>query len=135
MRILESGIVPMDTATFDDESASKWVVEQVERMRRSGRSDCDNRPDARVAVARDIGISPGTVENIDRKRLRRSLQTIIRDKIQEHKIRFLEAEIRRNMNELERARKTGSPRLQKHISALEVSTSEAQSVLEAVLRQ
>ncbi len=89
MRSQDSGInQSMSLITFDDEAAFDWVVDQVECQRRT---KCDTRPAARAAAARDIGIAPGTVANIDRNR-RKSLQSWVRDKIRTHKINWLRAE-------------------------------------------
>ena len=113
----------MQAATFDDEAASKWVVDQVDRLR----PQFENRPDARREAARLIGIAPGTVANIERKRLKDLAR--IRDIIQQHKIKWLRAEMNRLDNEL-RIALSGCTRasetdLRKAKSALE----EAKSLL------
>lgn len=94
----------MSLVTFDDDAAFEWVVEQVECQRRTS---CETRPQARAAAAQAIGIAPGTVENIDRGRLK-GLRSWVRDRIQDHKIKSLEAEFVRIERELAITRRCGS---------------------------
>jgi DNA gyrase/topoisomerase IV subunit A len=125
MSIQENGInYPMTTAVFDDAAAREWVVDEIERARRS----CESRPDARRAVAHSIGIAPGTVENIDRDRLK-GLRAWVRDKIHAHKIRCLEAEAARMVHELARARSGFSRASEDEIRAVETALEEGRAIL------
>lgn len=60
-----------------DEKARDWVVQLQDReQKRSGRK----KPEVRRAVAEDIGVVPGTLENIERRR-RKGISTTVFERI------------------------------------------------------
>jgi hypothetical protein len=78
-----------------EEKARSWVVHLQERERkRSGA----NKPEVRRAVAEDIGVVPGTLENIERRR-RKGVSTTVFEKIRSAFLRETASEIRRLENE------------------------------------
>lgn len=89
--------------TLDDQAAD-WT-ELIERLERS-RSGC-TRAQARVSAARLVGVSPGTLENIERGR-GKGVRHWVTEKIRAAVIRALEQEISRLEHELELARAGGA---------------------------
>ncbi len=78
-----------------EEKARDWVIQLQERERkRSGA----NKPEVRRAVAEDIGVVPGTIENIERRR-RKGISTTVFERIRAAFLRESENEIRRLENE------------------------------------
>jgi hypothetical protein len=67
---------------------------------------CGDRPLARIHVARSLGVSPGTIENLQRNRLKR-ISGWLRDALRARVIRELEAEIVRLQHELAVHKQTG----------------------------
>lgn len=65
-----------------------------------------DRPQARIHVARALGTSPGTIENIQRGRLKR-ISGWLRDALRARVIRELESEIVRLKHELEVHKQVG----------------------------
>jgi hypothetical protein len=126
MSIHKTGINdPMSVATFDDDAAREWVVDQV-KARRPAHKD---KPSTRIALADEIGLAPGTIENIERER-HKGLRGWMRDKIQAHKIQWLEAEIARLHDELEKTRRGGSRASPKQIHKARSLLDEMAALLE-----
>jgi len=118
----------MSAVAFDDETAREWVVGEVKREKlRSGAK----KPEARRAVAGSIGIAPGTVENIERNRLK-GLRGRVRDKIQTHKIRWFEQQLRWAIHELAIACRGHSSASDADIRGLTRAIEQAQARLEAL---
>lgn len=84
-----------------DEDLQKWLdeVEDVEVLR-SG----DDRLLVRDALASQIGISPGTIENIRRRRIKDLRNRGIRDRIIDFMVGGIESEMARLQHNLEVAR-------------------------------
>jgi hypothetical protein len=66
-----------------------------------------DRQSARQRVARSLGVSPGTLENIQRSRLKK-ISGWLRDAIRARVIRELESEVVRLQHEISVLRRTGS---------------------------
>lgn len=79
---------------------AKVLVDQ--ETRRTG-----NRIVARRNVARSVGTSPGTIENLQRNRLKR-IAGWLRDALRARVIRELEAEVARLQHEIAVLRQTGA---------------------------
>lgn len=83
------------SAAAIEEQARSWVVQLQEReKKRTGAK----KPDVRRAVADDVGVVPGTLENIERRR-RKGISTIVFERIRAAFLREAENEIRRLENE------------------------------------
>jgi hypothetical protein len=87
-------------------SAADIAFEEADRTRELARrlekrvaSRVGSLADARPIVARDIGVSPGTLETLRRGRLKR-IEGWLRDKVASLLMREIEAEIRRLNHEL-----------------------------------
>ena len=105
------------------------LVEQCER-REQTRSGI-TRSQARERLARKAGVSPGTLYNLARDRLKR-LDFVVRDRLTAYAVRDLQASIERLTHELEMARQMGahptSPRvgeIEKHLTAARALLIEA----------
>lgn len=94
---------PMLTATFSDEKARESLIR--EENVRCALSDMARR-EVRASIAREIGISPGTIENIRKNRFS-SLRTVVRDRIYAWTLNTLQKEIRRLEHELQMALQCG----------------------------
>lgn len=110
---------------LSDERAIRWagMLESIERSR-TGR----NKEEVRENVAAKLGVSPGTLENLERRRTKGVKGWII-DRIQGAVIRELEREISRLQHELEIARQCGTrPDADEVIAAL-AAISEARALI------
>lgn len=126
MSIHKTGINdPMSVATFDDDAAREWVVDQV-KARRPAHKD---KPSTRIALADEIGLAPGTIENIERER-HKGLRGWMRDRIQAHKIKWLEAEFARIEQELALARRYGTRASPGEMRSAQASLEEIGAILE-----
>lgn len=83
--------------------ARQWVemLETTDARKTGGSSG-----EARQRVARRLGVSPGTLENVKRGRLK-GLRVWVVDRIREAVVREIEAEIARLVHELEIVRQAG----------------------------
>ncbi|PXW51300.1 hypothetical protein [Methylobacterium sp. B4] len=92
-------------ATADLEIARSLAdgIEKREQARRGG-----NRDEARQRVARRVGLSPGTLYNLARNRLKR-LDSDLRSRLAAYAIQDLENELADLSAELEQARRLGIP--------------------------
>lgn len=96
-----------------------------QQAKRSG-----DRIAARKQVARDIGVSPGTIENLQRNRLK-TIAGWLRDALRARVIRELEAEIVRLQHEIAVLRQSGvDPRSDEMAAA----RADLSAVLEALGR-
>jgi hypothetical protein len=119
----------MTVVTFDDDRAREWLIKKEDdHVRETGRE----RIDVRAEIARHIGISPGTIENIRRGRFK-SLKTAVRDAIQAFAVRGIEAEMVRLHNVLEVARQCGESPGSDAIFAAEAALKNARQVLRGKL--
>lgn len=125
---------PMTAISYTDEDARDWVVRSLRReaetvarqdLADSGLRRCDL---ARRKLARDIGIAPGTVETIARRR-RKSLPGEIRDLIHRHMIRWLSAEHSRLAHELSLADRGFSRATARDLQEARAALEEAQKIL------
>jgi len=86
-----------------EEKARSWVIKLQEReQKRSGA----NKPEVRRAVAEEIGVVPGTLENIERRR-RKGISTTVFERIRSAFLREVGDEIRRLENERHMALQIG----------------------------
>ena len=77
-----------------------------------------DRPQARLNVARALGVAPGTIENIQRGRLKR-ISGWLRDALRARVVRELEAEVVRLQHEIDVYRQIGTdPRSSEMASAM-----------------
>ncbi len=120
---------PMSAVFFTDEDAFRWVRERVRREK----DVAPTREDAWKSVAESIGLASGTVENIDRQR-RKSLTSAIRDKIHEHKVRWIRREHMRLSNELAIADRGGSVASEIDLRKARAALEEAREILEGARR-
>ena len=90
----------MNSAVFV-EHARNWARTMEDRAMRSGLK----LPDAREAVARRIGVPPGTLQNLRKNRLK-AIAVHWYDRLRAGVIRDLEAELRHVEHELQVARPT-----------------------------
>lgn len=120
---------PMSVVSFTDDDAFKWVRDRVQIEKLSA----DNREEAWASVAQSIGVAPGTVENIDRKR-RKSLSSLIRDKIHEHKIKCIRAEYLRLGHELAIADRGGSTASEDDLDQARAALKAAEAILQGARR-
>lgn len=115
----------MHPVNRDNSSMSVFAwAEELERREASRRHM--SREDVRPFVASSLGLLPGTLENIVRRRLKEPGQRVI-DAVRNAFIRELEAEIRRCEHEIQIARATG-------VRADEAEILEAQTHIEAAKR-
>jgi transcriptional regulator with XRE-family HTH domain len=109
------------SVTEVDERTAHWtdMLEMIER-RRSGMT----KVAAREAIARRIGVAPGTLENLERGRSK-GIRAWIAERVRVAVIRELEREISRLQHDLEIARQSGarldSPQVQQAFSALDAA--------------
>ena len=94
---------PMSCVTFNDADARQAVLLEEDVRRARSRQP---RVEVRVALARDIGIAPGTIENLRRNRLA-SLRTHVRDRIYGWMLRGLQQDYARLEHELYLALQSG----------------------------
>lgn len=94
---------PMLSVPFDDDQARDYLVRE-ENVRCA--TVAQRREEIRAKLASEIGIAPGTIENIRRNRFV-SLRTVVRDRIQAWMIRGLQEKIRNLENELQMALQCG----------------------------
>lgn len=86
-----------------EEKARSWVMQLQEReKKRSGA----NKPEVRRAVAEEIGVVPGTLENIERRR-RKGISTTVFERIRSAFLLEAANEIRRLENERQIALQIG----------------------------
>jgi hypothetical protein len=86
-----------------EEKARSWVMQLQEReKKRSGA----NKPEVRRAVADEIGVVPGTLENIERRR-RKGISTTVFERIRSAFLLETANEIRRLENERQIALQIG----------------------------
>lgn len=86
-----------------EERARSWVMQLQEReKKRSGA----NKPEVRRAVAEEIGVVPGTLENIERRR-RKGISTTVFERIRSAFLLETANEIRRLENERQIALQIG----------------------------
>lgn len=86
-----------------EEKARSWVMQLQEReKKRSGA----NKPEVRRAVAEEIGVVPGTLENIERRR-RKGISTTVFERIRSAFLLETANEIRRLENERQIALQIG----------------------------
>lgn len=118
----------MPISAFDDVAAREWVLSAIRRE--SARSGL-RKSLVRTAIAGRIGISSGTIENIERDRLK-GLKSWVRDRIQDYAIRCIEKEIRLLSNELAivSARRCGAD--QGQMRAAHVALDNLQMTMKAI---
>lgn len=102
-------------------SLTMLLVDQ--QARRTG-----NRITAREQVARSIGVSPGTVENLQRGRLK-TIAGWLRDALRARVIRELEAEIARLQHEIAVLRQSGVDPRSDEMAAVRADLSAVLEVL------
>ena len=118
---------PMVSVVYDQKIA-QWARELEDRTRaRDGLS----LPDARKIVARRAGVSPGTLENMRRGRVK-NLLGIVRDRIQALVIRELESEIRRLSHDLEMALRCASHPCEDEVLAARAALAAARKLIEEI---
>lgn len=106
-------IIPFDRTKYQEHSMSPAVAELME-AETFARSLVDrevpargNRILAREHVARVVGVAPGTIENLDRGRLKRSPGGWLRDALKARVLRGLEGELLRLRHEQQIYLQTG----------------------------
>lgn len=116
---------PVMSAVANVEDARQFARRLEEReAARSGAS----LTSVRTAVARRMGIAPGTLENLRRGRLK-DIRKGIFDSLKAGVIRELEAEMRRCEHELQILRQTGSDPRSDEIAEVETSLAKAREAL------
>lgn len=104
----------MTTLTFTDDARS--IARMLEARRLGGRK----------ALARDLGCAPGTLENLQRDRLKEVKKNWLQRKLEAFLVREIEGEIRRLTHELETYRLAGgdlgsSPQMARLVGAVEAA--------------
>jgi hypothetical protein len=108
-----------------EEKARDWVVHLQERERkRSGA----NKPEVRRAVAEDIGVVPGTLENIERRR-RKGISTTVFERIRAAFLLETANEIRRLENERHVALQIGLDARCDEVSEIEADLAALREVM------
>jgi len=117
-----------DEMTAVDTFARDWTdrLQRREIMRSGG-----TVPDARRVVARQIGVAPGTLENITRGRTK-GVRGWIVERIKSAVIRELEAEIRGAQHDLEIVRRCGVDPRSSAFSAVEAAVESAKQQLSSL---
>lgn len=95
---------------------------------REARRTNDDRPAARRQLARSFGVSPGTIENIQRGRLKR-ISGWLRDALRARVIRELEAEVVRLQHEISILKQTGVDPRDNEMAAVRADLSAVLEVL------
>ncbi len=119
-------IVPAEAATLNDlDIAAGWVrsLEDREALRTSRTVE-----EARPAVARRVGTSPGTLANL-RKRRVKSISTFLFRRLRGALIAELENEARRLEHELALLRPAGLDRSDREMAAVVADLSTVRSAL------
>ena len=106
-------------------SVAQWV-EALER-------DCMQRdgvklPEARVTIARRLGVAPGTLENLRRNRTKGPRVGIV-EKLRAAMIALLQSEMRRLDAQLEMVRRCGGEHREHDIRAAAAALADARKVL------
>lgn len=116
---------PMTSITFDV-VARKWVdeLEEVE-AKRTGL----DRDRVRKLLAQNIGISPGTLENIKRRRLKDFRRGGIGELIRNYMIQHLQLEIQRKTNDLQMVLECGKGPSDDQINRLRDAIARAQKLV------
>jgi hypothetical protein len=100
--------VPEDRTTMTAaayvERARGWAMTLEDRARHDGAPTLE---DARVTVSRHTGVSPGTLENLRKNRLK-AVSAHVYENLRRGVIRALEAELRHLEHELHVLRQTGA---------------------------
>ena len=117
-----------DEMTCVDTFARDWTS-RLQR-REIARSEV-TKPVARRMVAREIGVSPGTLENIERGRTK-GVRGWIVERIKAAVIRELEAEIRGAQHELEVVRQCGVDPRSTAFSAVAAAVEDAKQQLNSL---
>lgn len=85
-------------------------------------------PRARLNIARSLGIAPGTIENLQRNRLKR-ISGWLRDALRARVIRELEVEVTRLQHEIAVLRQTGVDPRSNEMAAVRADLSAVLNVL------
>ena len=108
-----------------EEKARDWVMELQKREKeRTGA----NKPCVRRAVAEDIGVVPGTLENIERRR-RKGISTTVFERVRAAFLRESENEIRRLENERHVALQIGLDARCDEVSEIEADLAALRNVM------
>ena len=115
-----------DEMTMASEAIARtWALSIEDRERyRTGLS----LPDARKAVARRIGVAPGTLENLRKGRVKR-VALHVYQRLRAAVIRELQSEISRCTHELEMARQIGTDPRSADMAALETAMARAKELM------
>lgn len=97
-------------------------IERREQFRHGG-----NRAEARIRVARKLGLSPGTLYNLARDRLKR-LDAELRNRLATYAIADLENEIASLSTDLATARRLGLPESPSLVGKVSAVLAEAQAL-------
>lgn len=116
---------PMLCVSFSDEEAREQLMREEDERRARSRLP---RPEVRAALARDIGIKPGTIENIRRGRFS-DLRTSVRDRIYGWMMRGLQQDIQRLEHELFMALQSGESPSSDAVVSAKAALAKAHEVL------
>lgn len=111
--------------SFSDEEAREQLMREEDERRARSRLP---RPEVRAALARDIGIKPGTIENIRRGRFS-DLRTSVRDRIYGWMMRGLQQDIQRLEHELFMALQSGESPSSDAVVSAKAALAKAHEVL------
>jgi hypothetical protein len=129
MSIHDQGINhPMTSMTFDD-VARKWVAElEKAEASRTGLK----RDKVRKSLAGKIGIAPGTIENIRRRRIKDFRRGGIGELIRSYMVHHLQLEIQRKTNDLQMVLECGKNPSADEVARLRGAIAKAQTLVEEV---
>jgi len=114
-----------DELTYAETMARDWARRIEDReSARSGHSVAT----ARKAVARKIGVAPGTLENLRKGRVKR-ITAFVYERLRAAVIRELEQEIKRAGHELEVARQCGLDPRSADMAALETAMAQVKELM------
>lgn len=108
-----------------EEKARDWVLQlQDKELKRSGRK----KPEVRRVVAENIGVVPGTLENIERRR-RKGISTTVFERIRAAFLREAANEIRRLETERQIALQIGIDARCDEVSEIEADLAALHEVM------
>ena len=109
----------------DIDTAHLWTkrLEGIERVRSGLPAD-----EVRPIVARRVGVAPGTLENIHRKRIKEPRKSLM-DKLRSALVRELEAEMMRHQHEIHILKQTGADPRDYEIAEVEASLEKIRQTL------
>jgi transcriptional regulator with XRE-family HTH domain len=116
------------SAVADIDTAQSWTKRLLKYERdRTGQS-CG---ELRASVARRVGVSPGTIENVQRGRIKEPRKSLM-DKLRVALVKELQSEVMRHEHEIHILKQTGSDPRDSKIAEVETSLEKIRQTLGGV---